>query len=281
MRLLRPQDVDVRQTDRVFRHARVRALIVWLLGCGATAALLLSALAGTWPPGFIFGPFLLLYVLITFGVVRSRFRASNWLVRMNDTGIFVQLRSYLNSAPASNEPSVLFLPFDEIASARLIRERVDTPRMNRPGVTESRWLRYVELEVSADTSSLAAAAQAERARKAPPQKRWYGTSATLYRDYPVTVSAPGSVRVHWDVVPGARTFLDALRPYTTIADPVRQHHDFTRITSLGRAEQEQQIRDLVARGDTIAAIYAARRAYGGTLAQARDVVESLQRSRAS
>ena len=32
MRVLRLQDVEIRRNDRVFRHSRLRALIVWLAG---------------------------------------------------------------------------------------------------------------------------------------------------------------------------------------------------------------------------------------------------------
>ena len=36
MRLLRLQDVEIRPNDRVFRHSRMRALIVWLAGFAGT-----------------------------------------------------------------------------------------------------------------------------------------------------------------------------------------------------------------------------------------------------
>jgi len=96
MRLLRLQDVKIGLNDRVFRHARLRALIVWLAGFAATTALFFNAYTGKWKPGYIFGSFLLLFVLLTLRMVTARFHPSNWLVRMNETGIYVQYRSYLN-----------------------------------------------------------------------------------------------------------------------------------------------------------------------------------------
>src|ERR1700723_1071869 len=96
MRLLRLQDVKIGLNDRVFRHARLRALIVWLAGFAATTALFLCGYTGKWKPGYIFGSFLLLFVLLTLRMVTAPFHPSNFLFRMNETAIYVQYRSYLN-----------------------------------------------------------------------------------------------------------------------------------------------------------------------------------------
>lgn len=279
MRLLRLQDVEIGLNDRVFRHARLRALIVWLAGFAATTALFFNAYTGKWKPGYIFGSFLLLFLLLTLRMVTARFHPSNWLVRMNETGIYVQYRSYLNYELPADDPSVVFLSFGEIASARLIKERVETPDPAKTGGTQTQYLRYVELELSGDTAPLAEALQAERGEQAPLEKRWYGTSSTLYRDYPATMTAPTFLRIRWDVVPGARKFLDALRPYTVIADSVSLTQDFTLLKSLSREDQQQQLRELVARGQTITAIYAARKLYGCSLGEAKEMVDSLRENK--
>ena len=278
MRLLRLQDIEIGPHDRLFHHARLRALIVWLAGFAATTALFLHAYTAKWPPGYIFGSFLLLFLLLTLRMVTARFHPSNWLVRMNDAGIYVQYRSYLNYRLPADDPSVVFLSLGEIASARLVKERVDTPDSTKPGATQTQYLRYVELEVSGDTAPLAEALQAERGERAPLEKRWYGTSSTLYQDYPVTLTAPRSLRIHWDVVPGAHRFLAALRPYTVIADPVSLTQNFTHLKSLSREDQQKQLRELAARGQTIAATYAARQLYGGSLGEAKKMVDSLRKN---
>jgi hypothetical protein len=261
----------------------MRALIVWLGGFGATAALFFNAYSGKWPPGYVFGSFLLLFVLLTLRMVTARFHPSNWLVRMNETGIYVQYRSYLNYDLPADEPSVVFLSLGEIASARLVKERVETPDPAKPGTTQTQYLRYVELELSGDAALLAEALQAESGEPAPLKKRWYGTSSTLYRDYPVTMTPttttpPTFLRIRWDVVPGAHRFLDALRPYTVIADPVSLTQDFTNLKSLNREDQQKQLRELTARGQTITATYAARQLYGCSLGEAKELVDSLRKN---
>src|SRR5580698_10206052 len=126
MQLLRLQEVQVGSNDRVFRHARMRALIVWLAGFSVAAGLLLGAYTNAkWRAGYIFGPFLMLFLLLTLKFVTARFHPSNWLVRMNGSGIYVQFRSYLNYRLPSDNPSLAFLAFGEIASARLVKERVE------------------------------------------------------------------------------------------------------------------------------------------------------------
>src|ERR1700687_3190375 len=217
MRLLRLQHVEIGPRDRVFRHSRMRALIVWLAGFAATAAFFFNAYTRKWPPGYFFGSFLLLFVLLTLRMVTARFHPSNWLVRMNETGIYVQYRSYLNYQLSADDPSVVLLSLGEIASARLVKERVETPDPAKPGATQTQYLRYIQIELSCDTALLADALQAERGEQAPLKKRWYGTSSTLYRDYPVAMTAPTFLRIRWDVVPGAHKFLDALRPYTPLS----------------------------------------------------------------
>ena len=275
MLLLRLQDVVIGPKDRVFRHSRVRALILWLAGFAATAAFLFNAYTRKWTPGYFFGSFLLLFLLLTLKMVTARFHPSNWLVRMNETGIYVQYRSYLNYELPPEEPSVALLSLGEIPSARLVKERVETPDPAKPGRAQNQYLRYVEIELSGDTALLADALQAERGEQAPLKKRWYGTSSTLYRDYPVTLTGPTFLRIRWDVVPGAHKFLDALRPYTVIADTVSLNSDFTRMKSLNREDQQKQLRELAARGQTITAIYAARKLYGCSLGEAKGLVDSL------
>ena len=280
MRLLRLQEIEIGPNDRVFRHPRLRALMVWLAGFGVTMTLFFKAYTEKFLFGYIFGSGLLLFLLLFVRMVTARFHPSNWLVRMNETGIYVQYRSYLNYQLPPDDPSVVFLSFGEIASARLIKERVVTPDPAKGG-SQIQYLRHIELELSGNIAPLSDALNAERGESAPMEKRWYGTSSTLYRDYPVVMTAPAFIRIHWNVVPGTHKFLEALRPYTIIADPVSVSQDFTHLKSLSREEQQKQLRQLAACGDVINATYAARQLYGGSLGEAKKMVDSLTKSKAA
>jgi hypothetical protein len=278
MRLLRLKDVETGPKDRVFRHARLRALIAWLAGFSGVIALFYSAYTDKWRVGYIFGSFALLFLLLFLRMVTARFHPSNWLVRMNDTGFYVQYRSYLNYELSADVPSVVFFSFGEIASARLIKERVETPDPAK-NTTQTEFLRHIELELPGDTAILAEALSNERGQEPPAEKRWYGTSSTLYRDYPVTLNA-SFLRIHWNVVPGPKKFLKCLRPYTVIADTVSLTHDFSHLQSLSREDQQKKLRELVARGEMITAMYAARKLYGCSLGEAKQMMDSLSESKA-
>ena len=279
MKILLESQVEKSAADRVFRHSPFRALVVWLAAFLGAAAMLFNAATGKWKPGYIFGSFLMLFVLLMLRLVTARFHPSNWLVRMNDIGLYVQYRSYLNYELSADDPSVVFVSYGEIASARLVKERLQTPDPMRPRTTQTQYLRYVELELSGDTAALVSALSNERGESAPMKKRWYGgSSSTLYQDYPLSMNTPPFLRIRWDVVPRSAVFLKALRPYTVIAETVHVHQDFTRTQSLGREEQEKQLRELAQRGDVIAAVYAARKIHQCGLAEAKKIVEDLQSS---
>ena len=95
------------------------------------------------------------------------------------------------------------------------------------------------------------------------------------------MSAPPFLRIRWDVVPRAKAFLEALRPYAVIGDPVSLTHDFAHLQALDPDAQQEQLRELAARGRTVDAIYAARKLYGCSLESAKEMVDGLQRRRAS
>src|SRR5229473_210888 len=64
MHLLRLSEVEIGVNDRVFRHARLRALLLWLAAFCGDAAMFFSAVTGKWKSGYIFGPALLLFLLL-------------------------------------------------------------------------------------------------------------------------------------------------------------------------------------------------------------------------
>jgi hypothetical protein len=281
MNLLRLREVEIGPNDCVFRHPRLLALIVWLAGFAVVVLMFFKAHTAKWVPGYIFGPFLLLFLLLTLRFVTARFHSSNWLVRANETGLYVQYRSYLNYELPPDDPSVLFFSYGEIASARIIHERVDTPDWRRQNTLQRQYLRYIELELPGDGKALANALDSEHGEQAPVQKHWYGSSSTLYRDYPVTMATPPFMRIRWNVAPRAKKFLEMLRPYTVIADPISLTEDFTRLRYLNREEQQEKLRDLIRRGQNMTAVYIARKLYGCSLSEAERMVDGLQRARSA
>jgi hypothetical protein len=86
MRLIRIQDVEIDPGDRVFRHARVRALAIYVVALGGVGCLFFEAFTRKWRFGYLFGGGILLFLVFALRIVTARFRPSNWLVRMSETG---------------------------------------------------------------------------------------------------------------------------------------------------------------------------------------------------
>jgi len=274
MRLLRLRDTEIRHTDRVYRYSRRHAVLIVIVVLGGAAWAAFHAYATGWKVGYYIAAGIILFSQLMRRFVTARFRPSNWLARTNDEGVFIQFRSYLNYHLPPDDLTVVFLSYGEIRSARLIKERVTAPDpQNRRDATQ--YLRYVELELAGDVAPLVAALNAEAGEHAPTEKRWYGSSSTLYQDHPMHMESDPFFRIRWQATPGAHAFLEALRPYTTIADPVSITQDFAHLEGLSREEQQARLRELARRGETMSAIYLARKLHGGSLAEAKDMVEQL------
>jgi hypothetical protein len=220
MRLLRLSEVESSPSDRVFYYSRARAVVVLLAALAAAVWLVSHAFTTGWKLGYYLAAATVAFLGLLQRFITARFRPSNWLVRMNDQGVFIQFRSYLNYHLPGEDLTVVFVPYGEIRSGRLVREKVTVPDMEGRGGTETHYLRYIELELAGDIAPLAKALEAEITEKAPMQKRWYGRSSTLYQDHPVRMQSPPFLQLRWQVVPRTQKFLQALRPYTTIPDPV-------------------------------------------------------------
>lgn len=272
MQLMCAAEVPQTERDLVFRASRVHAVLTVMVCLGFCVWFILR----TWPHpkiAYIVTGVVLLVLLLMHQFVIGRFHPLNWLVRAGDEGLFIHFRSYLNEHLSPDDPTVIFLPYSEIRSARRVRERVTTPDINGRSTTE--FQRWVELELATDPAPVVDALATERGRPAAPEKRWYGTSSTLYLDYPVQIQTPPFLRIRWQVVPGPAVLLNALRARVEIAPEVKVSEDFSALQNLSAAEQQKRLQELNQRGQSIAAIYMARRLYGCSLTEATDFVKGL------
>jgi hypothetical protein len=275
MRLMRETEVPETQRDRVFRASRLHD-VLFAAACFAACVAVVFYRQPAPRPSYYISAVILILLFLGRRLITARFHPSNWLVRMGDEGLFIHFRSYLNDHLSAEDPTVVFLPYPEIQSARLVREHVETPDPMRNNTTQNRTIRWAEFELAIDPAPLAGALDRESGRPAVAEKRWYGTSATLFRDYPVLMQTPPFLRVKWQVVPRISVFLEALRPHVAIAPEVVLTADFANLQGLTREQQEKRLRELDERGQRIAAVYMARKLYGGDLAQATKFVNGLR-----
>jgi hypothetical protein len=278
MLFLSPEQLPPMRIQRSFRHGSLGPLC-WLTLVAIMPILvvrmLLPELLG-WPDvawsavtWLAVGPALLLATLLWALVVQgfaeaflATLRGTNWVMRIGDEGVLLNLRSYLNHRVELEEPSVVYLPWRRIARASHVRERIEHEGYGEP-VVERR--RYLQLELDGvDTSGLAEAVRMERARKASELSFLGIRTRTKYRHVPLYVSSYGVLRIEW--LPG---MLDALEGRVKI---VRTADEEELVGS-----PEERILTLVERGQQMAAVKLARSELGLGLSEARQRVEALRR----
>lgn len=270
MQLMRLAEAPTVQIDREFRYSPAWALAAAVLVMAAGTGLIWIGWRQQSGLAYYLAGALFLGVLLMRRSVLARFRPSNWLLRLGDEGLFVQFRSYLNHRLPAEDLTVAFIPYREIRAVRRVDERRDIPSREPDGrrlaTTSTQRRRLVELEL-AGASALAEALAAERAKRP--------VNATLHRHYPVRAVSAQVVQVEWNVVPGAKAFLEAMRRHTRIAAPVEILQDYSELQGLGREDQEKRIVELAETGQTIAAIHLARVLYSYDPTRARAFVEGL------
>jgi hypothetical protein len=279
MQLLTERDVPANKHDRVFRYSRTRAIVVSTALFGMCAALF----GGGVHDGAVGLEIVALVVGGCIFLMRrfltARFRGSNWLVRADSNGVYVHFRSYLNYHFPPDDATVAFIPYREICSARQVREQRELPQLSQTGRAVSVQTRQlVELELTCDTAPLAGALTQERQRPAPSEKRWYGKTAVKFQHEPVSLPSPSCLRLVWECVPRAESFLTALRSHVSIEKSAALSTRFDDLAGLTRVEQEQRIAELARSGKLVEAITIAQRLYSFDLRRARDYVEALRRS---
>ena len=276
MQLIRLQDAPSGRNDRVYRYSRTHATIAYGLWFGGCVALVV---AGARQHAYVleFAAALLgIGLLLARRFLVARFRDSNWLVRADENGLYVQFRSYLNYHFSPNDQSVVFIPYRDIRVARAVRERRELPELSRNDRTVSiQTLQLVELELTCDTTSFRAALEAEGARPAPREATWYGTTGVKFQHYPVALDDASQLRLTWECVPSVRVFLDDIRRYVQVGENTSTTKSFGNLSSASHADQEEQLAGLARAGQLVYAIAIARRLYGYDLRQARAYVESL------
>jgi len=196
---------------------------------------------------------------------------------MTDHGLFIKFRSYLNCHFPAQDHTVVFVPFAEIRAAKRVDETRHSPdrdENNRPGQT-ARKFRWLELELTGDSSQLAIALNSEKESVLAERRIGAEKPSTRYQHFPVLLTAPDRLRIEWAVIPKIPAMLDALTRHTLVRPAEAQTKDFSDLEKLSRAEQETRLLELAESGDKLGAIALARRLYGYDLAAAKDFIEEL------
>jgi ribosomal protein L7/L12 len=242
----------------------------------AAAAAMLSAANDSWV-GFYISAVCFLLLLIYHKAVTARFRPSNWLVRMSDNGLFIKFRSYLNCHFPADDYTVAYLSYGDILSARRLDEVQQVADRGEDGHPSRirRKLRWLELELGADTRQLAIALANEMNTVLAKTRIGTEKPSTRYHHFPVQLASAKKLRLEWAVTPKLPVVLERLARHTLVRAEESNLKDFSNLESLSRSEQESRLLAQAESGDKIGAIATARQLYGYDLAQAKKFVEGL------
>lgn len=221
----------------------------------------------------LWGGIMALIAMAYWSVFQAARKPSNWLLRADDSGLFIKIRSYRNHAIRSDEPDVLVLPR---RSVTWLRRQLRT--VNRRD-SDNNWSRQrthildIKLADDAWLDAIGAQLKVERGLWAEG-----GRSRSRHGHYPVSVG-DGVVQVAWrDLADSARPKLpralaELARWYRIEADSTTAEHPAGVASS---KEQEDQIVALLQAGETIQAVKLTRELYGLGLKDAKDFVDQLR-----
>jgi hypothetical protein len=277
--LIWSRDLTPARIERRFGHSTWPSLILWAFFVAPAVLILfnlrevLGALGSLpWIAWIVAGPVLALFVglgylliVTTQSMVLASWRESNWVVKLAPDGLYLQLRSYLNHPFPDDGPTVVFVPFAEIASARKVVESFAR------GSDEDRYQAkkiWVELELcGASTGELEARLLLERNRPAPSSRILGVRVASRFQHTPVVVPRAGVVQIEWL----GRSLWRALEGRVKQVEPRQVDLDAPNPRGL-----EGRIAALVARGEELAAVDLAREERRMSLTQARSLIGEVR-----
>ena len=194
---------------------------------------------------------------------------TNWIVKTTDEGLYLNLRSYQNRHFPDDAPTIAFLRYAEIASARAVRESYER---GLDGERSTHNLGWLELRLAdVDTRELAECVQRERTRQGPERRCLGIRGRTRSNHVPVLVPAVGIVRIERV----SRALLREFGRRVRLEEPRRVDLDLPEGRGL-----EQRVRDFLARGERFGALELVRRERNLSLTAAHDWVREIERGSA-
>ena len=266
----------MRLGGKVFRSQVFPAILVFVVLVGCAVGGLVSYWKGNSPLWtlLVFGPGVVLFILIIFGMVRKGFKSTNWLMVLSPDEVLIKYRSYLNCHMARSDRQVIVLDIDEIVAVRRVKRKEIT--LGQKNHTQTRYLKFLEIMLAEGLGgevkeALTSERQAER-----DYKNQTGKTTTKFRDYPVSVKDDSILRVKMSSVrPGVKGALEWFGANgIEQLEEISEEEDFT-VTFEDKKQMDDKILTLAMSGKKIGAIKLARSAYGMGLSEAKEFVDGL------
>ncbi len=276
MKILSLDEAGVRFGGKVFRSMVFPAIVMFVVLVGCAVGGFVSYWKGNSPLWtlIVFGPGVVLFILIIFGMVRKGFKSTNWLMVLSPDEVLVKYRSYLNCHMSRSDRQVFAMDIDEIGWVRKVKRKEITFGMR--GRKQTEYLTFLDIMLAEGVGEEVKEALVAEQRAKEYRKTWYGSTRSKSGDYPISVKDDGILRVKMSWVrPGVKAALQWFRFNGVEERPVcKEAEDFT-ATLKDKKQMDDKILTLAIGGKKIGAVKLARRAYGIGLTEAKEFVEGL------
>jgi hypothetical protein len=192
--------------------------------------------------------------------------------------VLIKFRSFQNWRMSEDDPQLILLHRDEIASVcQTANKQITRPATNTAGIAVNNRINLQIGLKDRNTNELAKALADERARPG-----WGGPHMTTkMQDYPIELIRDDVIRIAWrtpstSIHPGIKRALTALGKIAPLAESQKGSDDFTpsALKTLPEPEQHKRLAELAGR-DPLDATEAAKVLYNCSLTDARQLVEQL------
>lgn len=240
MKLVYPHDVPRLGVVRTFRHSRLAPLLTFAFVAGGTAWWAITMTFSDraewihWLPTLL--GLVMCFVILIY--LRKSLKATNWLLRITEDGVYIKFRSYLNDRLPETGPTILHVPYAEIERIQPGLRTVTLP--DRDGRVMTSQLRFMDIALGHEaTAELANALKTERSL--PPIRN----GAPKHHDYPLRVTAPNRLRLEWKVRPALRTAIETLQRFAPVDhDPIRARLDWNKMDDQAKADMIVELAEL-------------------------------------
>ena len=259
MNLLPSDECAASKNGECFRHSPRGSVVLLLILLGV-------AIGGGWlwvtvddtllrvVAIVLFAPCLALGIFAAWECLRASLAKTNWVLRVAEDGLYINLRSYLNRKVPPSDVEVAHLGFAEVKFVHKTSVRSETK--NTDGGTTIRHHRYLDIvlrheETDVLKHALASHVAAVRQRKT----RWH--------HHPVLLPNAGTVRIEWV----GRGMTRCLEQFVKVEPPLKvQESD---------SDMEAAVISRVEKGNHIDAIRLVRLHYGMDMTEAETFVRQL------
>lgn len=278
MKLLDPTECPEPTTATVCRQSRAVKLFLLLIFAAIPSGLACAWWAGHLPTLLFvpIGGITALLVLLLLGDWRATLKRTNWVLRIGDRNLLLNLQSYSNWR-FEDAATVVQVEYAELEGVRKHIAKHAAPDSDND---DCRWTeKSIDFVFSSPIPDEVVAALREENRRKNPEQRFLGiTVRGGEQRSSVTIFAPNVLRVAWSgkhawVTPRLGRVLSMLDGYVEVHDAA--HDDRSDWRSMTDPQFDELVLSMVERGDRMTTIKLLQERRGYTLTVAKQFVDEL------